>query len=111
MRLEELADDTVGELALELSAACGENGHPMSRRSPLSFLEQPCLADPRRSFDQQDTTMPGARLAKSSGERVELRVTLEQLGRLAHSLRTVGRLRGTRQPLSEKDQGSGSGCP
>ena len=54
-RLEELADDPEGELALQLEAARTEDGVTGRLAVRADRLEQPRLADPGRTLDDHET--------------------------------------------------------
>ena len=83
-RVEQLADDAVGEALLQCEAAGGEDpraGFPAGRP------EQRGLADPGRSLHQHQATVPGLGRRDGRGQCRQLRVALEY--DLLHHLRSA----------------------
>lgn len=56
--LEQMTDDTVGELTLELRAAPAQHSHSCRGRGPLPLQKQPRLADAARSLDNPSAPRP-----------------------------------------------------
>jgi hypothetical protein len=77
--LEQLPDDTEREVALELAAACREDGPTVVGGPRTELREQPRLADARLALDQDRAPRTQPRVRQQRRERAELRVALEQV--------------------------------
>jgi hypothetical protein len=77
-RLEQLADDPVGEVALELTPASAQHLEPEGVRARARGAEQTCLADPRRSLEQHERPSPLAHVVEQLPDELELIFPLEQ---------------------------------
>jgi hypothetical protein len=103
-RLEQLPHRAEGEVALELTAAGGQDRHPPCR-ALAQLAQQATLADPRRPLDEGDPAAAVLGLAEQPVERRQLPVALEQavhasrIVRSAPSTITIHRLR-TQNPPS-----------
>jgi hypothetical protein len=76
-RLEQLADDPIGELALELGAARAENaGSPLARHL-AGGGEEAALADPGRPLDHDEAAVAGECLVALRLEPGELAIALQ----------------------------------
>jgi hypothetical protein len=77
-RLEELAHDAEGELALELAAARGEHAHVLHLGGRAQLGEQPALPDPGRTLDQREPAVAVRGVIERSAKRFKLAVALEE---------------------------------
>jgi hypothetical protein len=99
-RLEQLAHDAEGKLALELAGARRQHAHVLLLGGGPQLGEQPALPDPGRSLDQSQAASAARRVPQHGAERFELAVAFEEqlAGRgVAHladivRARCVGRL-------------------
>ena len=105
-RLEELADDAEGVVALELAPAGREDPHAALRRKLRRRLEQRGLADARRSRDHHRMPVAGTRPVDERRQRSQLRLALER-ARSAASCRSHPRPNLPRIPGGER-RSSGS---
>ena len=80
MRLEQLSHDAEGEVPLELAAASGEDEQLARRRAPAGLREEPGLADPRGTLDQDQSRVARGRGRDRPVERFQLALALEQAG-------------------------------
>ena len=92
-RLEELAHDAPGELALELAGARGQHAQLVARAG-AEVGQQAGLADPRGALDQGEPAAAAARLGDQVLQRGGLTVALEQ----AHARSASGSSRRERTP-------------
>ena len=112
-RLEELAHDAVGELALELPGA-GLDDLQRRLRALAQAREQARLADPRRALDQDEPAAARGRARDELVERGQLGVAFEQQGGgLSRQGRhRPGRARVPRRRSAARPRGAGRrGCP
>ena len=80
-RLEELAHHAEAEVALELPAAGAQDEHPVRRSLRARSLEQPRLADARRTLHERHAPAPGRAVLRQDLQRLQLALALEQRGR------------------------------
>ena len=78
LALEQLAHDAVGKVALHLAAAGAQRRHATARARRRGVLEQPRLADPRRTAQQRGRALVSLRRADHRAQLVALAVALEQ---------------------------------
>jgi hypothetical protein len=81
LRFEQLADDTEGEVPLELAAARGAHAQLTLCTKRLRLGEEPRLADSRRTLDQNEACPSVRRSVDRRREPLELPLTLEQASR------------------------------
>ncbi len=77
-RLEELARDAEGELALELPAARGEHLEPALLGAGAGGREQRRLPEPGRRLDEHQPSVPGGGGAQRRFDDLDLGIPLEQ---------------------------------
>jgi hypothetical protein len=77
-RLEELPDDSEGEVPLELAAAGGEHAGAVLLGGRPELRQQPGLPDAGRSLDESEPALAARRLGQGGPKRFELAIALQQ---------------------------------
>src|SRR6185503_8670284 len=84
-RLEQLPDESEGELRFQLAAAGREHAQPELGPRGARLGEQARLADPRAALDERETAVAVARGRDQAAQRVDVAVAFQQ-----RRLRTAG---------------------